>query len=501
MRLNELLKYNDLVIQCHDNPDADALASGFALYTYLKDNGKDPVFIYRGPHAIQKSNLEIMVKELEIPVSYEPDYDHVPDVLITVDCQYGQRNVTTTRGKYIAIIDHHQVTVDLPRFAEIRSSVGSCATVVWDMLRAEGYDANDNKNLATALYYGLYTDTNKFSELSHPLDRDMIDSLSNVNKSLITKMSNSNITLEELKLTGKAILDYNYIEELRCLIIRTEPCDPNILGVISDFAMETTEVDVCIAYYISPDEIKFSVRSCIKEVHANELAQFIAYGIGGGGGHLLKAGGTIRPELVPEDSEDIIADRIILYYSMFEVIYAKDTLIDTSKLNMYTKKEQKLGVVKLTDVFDVGAQVEIRTLEGDVSVTIADDTYLMIGIEGEIYPIDAEKLESSYDMTGFNFVGSFEYEPSIRNLTTDEVKSVLPYAKTVISPPGTSRIYAMPLDHHVKVFTQWDDDKYYAGAPGDYIAVREDDPHDIYVISGRLFDQLYRLVSKATSPF
>ena len=41
MRLSDILKYNDIVIQCHDNPDADALASGFALYTFLTAYGKN----------------------------------------------------------------------------------------------------------------------------------------------------------------------------------------------------------------------------------------------------------------------------------------------------------------------------------------------------------------------------------------------------------------------------------------------------------------------------
>ena len=48
MQLNELLQFNDIVIQCHDNPDADALSSGYAVYWYLKKMGKDPKFIYRG---------------------------------------------------------------------------------------------------------------------------------------------------------------------------------------------------------------------------------------------------------------------------------------------------------------------------------------------------------------------------------------------------------------------------------------------------------------------
>ena len=39
--LKTILSYENIVIQCHDNPDADALASGFALKWYLKRNGKD----------------------------------------------------------------------------------------------------------------------------------------------------------------------------------------------------------------------------------------------------------------------------------------------------------------------------------------------------------------------------------------------------------------------------------------------------------------------------
>ena len=493
MVLSDFLKYDDIVIQCHDNPDADALASGFGIYTYLTDNGKNPEFIYRGINEISKSNILIMVDKLQIPVMYCRDYDRVPQLLITCDCQQGQRNVTRTEARNYAVIDHHQVTGALPAMSEVRSSVGSCATVVWDMLRYEGVEVNANRNLATALYYGLYTDTNRFSEISHPLDRDMVEYLQ-INKSLITEMSNSNISLRELEITGKAILGFDYHEDYRYLIIQSEPCDPNILGVISDFAMETSEVDVCLAYYESPNEIKFSVRSCSKEVHANELASFLADGIGGGGGHIYKAGGSIRPEMIDAPAAAVLSRRLHEYYEMYEVLYAKDTTLDTSDMPLYTKLQQRLGTVKLTDVFPAGSIVELRTLEGDVNVTINEDTYLMIGIEGEIYPISEQKLANSYDFTGFQFSREFEYEPSIRNTATGDIKLVMPYAKTVISPPGTARIYAKPLDHAVKLFTAWDDEKYYSGNIGDYIAVREDDPHDIYVIKGRLFDSLYKRV-------
>ena len=500
MKLHELLAYNDIVIQCHDNPDADALASGYALWWYFKQMGKTARFIYRGRTAVNKSNLRIMMERLDIPVSFEPDFMSVPELLVTVDCQYGERNVTRTDADVIAVIDHHQVTRELPELSEVRSGIGSCATIIWDMLREEGFSLDEEKNLSTALYYGLYTDTNRLSEVSHPLDRDMRDSLL-VNRSVITEMSNSNISLDELTITGHAITGYEYHPEERFVILRTEPCDPNILGVISDFVMETDGIDASLAYYVSPFEVKLSVRSCVKEIHADELAAFLTDGIGGGGGHILKAGGTIRPELLDElasKNEDTytLADRILLermkeYFSLYKVMYARETTLDPEGLRLYEKQPQELGCVKLTDLFPAGTRVEIRTLEGDVEIFVKEELFLMVGLEGEVYPITKEKLEKSYTRTGKPYSREFEYDPTLKDTVTGERKGVLKYAMGVISSGG-SRILAGKLDHYVKLFTVWDEEKYYSGNPGDYIACREDDPHDIYIIRGRLFHRLYK---------
>ncbi len=500
MKLHELLAYNDIVIQCHDNPDADALASGYALWWYFKQMGKTARFIYRGRTAVNKSNLRIMMERLDIPVSFEPDFMSVPELLVTVDCQYGERNVTRTDADVIAVIDHHQVTRELPELSEVRSGIGSCATIIWDMLREEGFSLDEEKNLSTALYYGLYTDTNRLSEVSHPLDRDMRDSLL-VNRSVITEMSNSNISLDELTITGHAITGYEYHPEERFVILRTEPCDPNILGVISDFVMETDGIDASLAYYVSPFEVKLSVRSCVKEIHADELAAFLTDGIGGGGGHILKAGGTIRPELLDElasKNEDTytLADRILLermkeYFSLYKVMYARETTLDPEGLRLYEKQPQELGCVKLTDLFPAGTRVEIRTLEGDVEIFVKEELFLMVGLEGEVYPITKEKLEKSYTRTGKPYSREFEYDPTLKDTVTGERKGVLKYAMGVISSGG-SRILAGKLDHYVKLFTAWDEEKYYSGNPGDYIACREDDPHDIYIIRGRLFHRLYK---------
>lgn len=41
------------------------------------------------------------------------------------------------------------------------------------------------------------------------------------------------------------------------------------------------------------------------------------------------------------------------------------------------------------------------------------------------------------------------------------------------------------------MFTAWDEEKYMLGKPGDYLAVRSDDKHDIYVVERDIFFKTY----------
>ena len=154
MKLNDLLKYNQIVVQCHDNPDADAIASGYGVYSYLKAQGKDVRLIYGGINVIRKSNLVMMIKELEIPIEYvrQSGSETPAELLVTVDCQYGEGNVSHYPAHNVAIIDHHRVTKTLPKLHEVESHLGACSTLIWNMLKDEGIDPNENEDLATALY-------------------------------------------------------------------------------------------------------------------------------------------------------------------------------------------------------------------------------------------------------------------------------------------------------------------------------------------------------------
>ncbi len=503
MRLADLEKYNPITIQCHDNPDADALASGFGLYSYFKSKGKDVRLVYSGRNPIQKSNIRLMVEMLKLPVEYvAPDKEGriaLEGLLITVDCQYGAGNVTGLTADTIAVIDHHQQEIEDMELSIINPNLGSCSTLVWKLLTEAHYTVHDSEGLGTALYYGLYTDTNQFSELHNPLDLDMRESLP-YEKNTITLFRNSNISMQELVIAGVAMIRCSFNDDYGFAVIKSQPCDPNILGLISDFLLQVDVIRTCVVFNEVNDGYKFSVRSCIREVNASELAEFLAEGIGSGGGHYEKAGGFIPMKLYEEKyptlhGEGYFNNRMVEYFDSFELIYASEYEANLDDMKLYEKKKLPVGYVEADDLLPLGTPITIRTLEGDLEMTVEDDLYIIIGIKGEVYPNRKAKFEHSYRTLEEKYrlddcTVQQEYVPVIKNRVNGEKLVLTDYAKKCI-PTGRVRIYAKPLERGVKVFTAWDKSKYMLGKPGDWLAVRSDDMHDVYVVERDVFARSY----------
>lgn len=506
MRLRDLNRYNPITIQCHDNPDADALASGYGLYCYFHSRGKQVRLVYSGKYRIHKSNIRLMVEKLNIPVEYVPPIEgeriHVEGLLLTVDCQYGAGNVTGLTADAIAIIDHHQQEVPDMELCEINPHLGSCSTLVWKLLTDEGYIVQDNDGLGTALYYGLYTDTGQFSEIFYPLDMDMREAVPH-EESLISLFRNSNLSLQELEIAGIAMIRYSYNDDYRFAVIKSQPCDPNILGLISDFLLQVDIIDTCVVFNETGDGFKYSVRSCIREVNASELAAFLSEGIGSGGGHYDKAGGFISVKFYEDryptlHAEAYFNNRMVEYFDSFELIYADSYEVNLEDMELYEKKKMTVGYVEADNLLPVGTPITIRTLEGDVDLVVTDDLYIIIGIKGEVYPNHREKFLHSYRVLDEKYsvedcTISTEYIPVLKNRANGQDMPLIDYAKKCI-PSGRVQIYARPLDKGVKVFTAWDESKYMLGKPGDWLAVRSDDMRDIYVVERDIFERSYLLV-------
>ena len=275
MKLEELLQFDDIMIQCHDNPDADAIASGFALWEYLTGRGKSPRLVYSGSWPVSKPNLKRMCQLCRIPLEHLPDPESVPEaeLLVTVDCQPGQNNVSPLRGKRVAVIDHHTVSGQKVRAwaSEVHDNYGACATILWELLCRAGCGDRISLEASTALYFGLYMDTTYFKRLKYPLDQEMVGALP-FDPGIFGQLKTCIFSQEEIAAFGRALTACRYNTLYDFAVVESPPCDPNLLGAVSDQMMEVQFVDVCAAYCLLPDNsVKLSVRSYDPDVLAYRL--------------------------------------------------------------------------------------------------------------------------------------------------------------------------------------------------------------------------------------
>ena len=57
--------------------------------------------------------------------------------------------------------------------------------------------------------------------------------------------------------------------------------------------------------------------------------------------------------------------------------------------------------------------------------------------------------------------------------------------------PRQKGIYAKCLERRTKVFNPYNEGEYFVGRKGDYLAIRQDDLSDIYIIKNGIFQETY----------
>ena len=486
MELSCLLDFNDIVIQCHNYPDADTIASGFGVYRYLVEKGKKPRLVYSGDKQITKANLVIMVSQLEIPLEYVTELNK-PELLVTVDCVHGESNVRSFEAENYAAIDHHQPGKNIPALSEINPNYGSCSTIIAEMLKKEDYSLEEDIKLSTALYYGLYTDTGNLTEIRHPKDRDLRD-FARTDKMVLSLLMNSILSLPELRIAGTAINQAVFNDKLRYATAVAKPCDPNILGYINDLILQVDSIDVSVVGCYVPRGFKISVRSCISDIHADEMAYFITDG--NGGGHKQKAGGLLCDERL-RDPKALLDERIKAYFDSYDVIHAGEQKADISEMKLYSKQPETIGYAKTAEIVKPGTDIRIRMIEADIDIRASKNIYIMVGRKGNIYPIDRKKFEATYTASQEPYEINAEYDPTVIT-SENSVFRIADHAKCCTSKESGAAIYAKKLDRTLKLYTIWDKANYMLGKVGDYLAVRSDDVNDMYIIPKEQFELVYR---------
>lgn len=268
------------------------------------------------------------------------------------------------------------------------------------------------------------------------------------------------------------------------------------------------EKQICNLFWAEQNkDILFSFYSSIKEIQALEFMDFLVhdYVIVQGNAHKAQAvldavfSQTMLMEFEENTIQGLLEKIVERYFTNCECIYAaeyaeknRNLILNTS---LYTKKKIPWAYVKTTDVLQTGEKFYLKSLENQSRVLIeaSEEIYIMIGQRGEIYHINREKFEKTYEASE-EYLDIFEqmlsYMPEIQRYEDGEFVSLDEIAH-LCYPKTSGGIYAISLDGRTKVFNPYNDGQYFLGQEGDYMAIRKDDLQDIYIIQKDIFLESY----------
>jgi nanoRNase/pAp phosphatase (c-di-AMP/oligoRNAs hydrolase) len=160
-----------VLILTHDNPDPDSIAAAFGLrYILKKTLGITAVIAYGG--IIGRVENQSMVKLLHIDMVSVTDVSFRNfSVVALVDCQPHTGNVSLPSGINPGIvIDHHPLRKSSEKadFVDVRKGFGSTCTIITQYIRHLNLPMD--KEVATALFYGIRSDTRDLARESSDID-------------------------------------------------------------------------------------------------------------------------------------------------------------------------------------------------------------------------------------------------------------------------------------------------------------------------------------------
>lgn len=289
-----ILAGHTVYIQTHNFPDPDAIASAFGLQQFLNFHGIQATLCYDGK--IDRLSAKKMLDTFGITMYSKNDISDMEgkDLIVLIDSQKLNKNVTDLVGDEVACIDHHPTFVPMEYHYQDIRMVGACASLI-----AEYYVRSGNtpdRNVATALLYGIKMDTLQFTRGVTPLDIEMFGFLFPLcDQEVLADLERNNMEFSDLKAYGEAIERIELYDKIGFSCIPFS-CPDALIAILSDFILALIEVEVAVVFSFREDGIKLSVRSEDPDIHAGDLLHEALKGLGSGGGHAVMGGGLIPKE-------------------------------------------------------------------------------------------------------------------------------------------------------------------------------------------------------------
>jgi nanoRNase/pAp phosphatase (c-di-AMP/oligoRNAs hydrolase) len=211
------------------------------------------------------------------------------------------------------IIDHHPLgPPSEAAFIDIKEDYGANSTILTEYLRAS--KITPSPRLATALFYGIKTDTDNFVRESLPNDMNAFRYLYPLaNMNTIKKIESSEMSRETLKEFRFAMEQVVFIKDI-AYVNMEDVTHPDVLVIIADFFMRVAEAEWSIAAGIYEDRLIVILRNAGFRGDAGKTAQRLFGGWGGSaGGHKTAARAEIPlKNLIGEPEDRSLPNRLVL---------------------------------------------------------------------------------------------------------------------------------------------------------------------------------------------
>ncbi|OPL13364.1 MAG: hypothetical protein AVO39_03600 [delta proteobacterium MLS_D] len=306
-----------ILIVCHNNPDPDAMAAAQALKViFFLQKPKRKVFIAYGGIVGRAENRQMM-RRLKIEMTSIKDIsfrDFSLVCLIDSQPRTGNNDIPRAVCPHV-VIDHHPLKTATKKcdFYDVRPGYGSSSTILTEYLRE--LEIPVDKRLATALFYGLKTDTGGFSRSVTKADLETFNFLA-------PRVAPRTLAAIENPPVPKTYY-LKYVEAIESCVVYQNVIvtdlgkigNPDIPAEMADFLLRMEAIRWVLAMGEYRDELILSVRTSRKGWWAGKIALRILRGLGTGGGHERAAGGKVSlAGMSPEERKAVrerVAERLL----------------------------------------------------------------------------------------------------------------------------------------------------------------------------------------------
>ena len=312
-RIRSLFREKDKIhILLQHDPDPDGIGSALALRELLGRNRATTPIVTFGEVTRPENLAMLRLLEIQIDRITRADLHQGGVRLALVDVQppYFEHPL----GRVDLVVDHHPKRVPFPaRFVDLRTQYGATSTIFTEYLRAAGMEPS--QRLATALLYGIKTDTLFLERGSHIADLDSFTFLYPfANKAMITKMERPSLPREDMEALGRALSRLQFDDGVAFLHVG-EIQREDVIPQLAEFCLQIEGVEWAVVSALCQDRVVISVRNVGYVKSAGEIVKRLFDPIGSAGGHRSMAKAVVPLERFKEEfgevSEKVIREAML----------------------------------------------------------------------------------------------------------------------------------------------------------------------------------------------